>query len=788
MSDGKILKRNIAEISEEWVKLCGANRNLARNVINISDGLKPVQRRTLFYLYNTVPNESTSLIKVAKIQGCVIGEYHPHGDSSVYDAIVRMVQWWKNNIPLLGKQGTFGNQRGDDAGQARYIHAGLTEFAWKCFLSEMKYVNVDMMETYVGDGTMEPEYLPSRYPYMFLNGSIGVGEGLASNIPPYNFKEVLEVTKQLIDNPDKSIYLVPDSPTGCYIVDDGQFNDVCNDINIDSTRSKYRQKAIIEVDDINNIINITNIPLNTSTDDVTKLIVDNRNQWPEVKDIKDSTGEYIVDLKIELKDDVNPQKFIEKLYKKTSLEKGYAINLVMIDNYEPKDFTIKSALLKWIENRRDTVTSYYTNKLVKYMSELRMYEILVFMTDGDNSNESLNIIKNNKKDTAKKLLMQKFNIDSVQAGRIANMRLYQLSLEMHDEYVEKYNEYKKLVEEMKTILSDDKYLDKHIKEELDEGIKLFGSDRKSPIISEEKEKKIPNKDVLLAISRDGFAKKVKMKTPAIGKVGNKNSDYTAIVINERDNLLVFDKAGRVSKIPTHSIPMVDVSEVGISLKRYFTVADDIICMMKDISDKNIKENAYIIFITEHGFSKKTKLDEFNKIKDYKLGINLEEGDKLASVIITSENDTRELITYTNLGRGMKLNPKESVRTYSRNSKGLCLTNLQEGEHFVSADIIDSDNEYLAYITSTGCMKLTETKYLPTVDRKSDMLRLINLDEKEQLVGIISVNKNSTITIYKKSGDPQEIEVKSMEVTTRASKATKIIKLRRGDSVVAYKVK
>lgn len=796
MAKGKIIRRNIAEASEEWNKICGANRNLARNIINVYDGLKPVNRRTLFYFeVNSKMDFSIEaftkmipekLFKVSKITGNVIAEYHPHGDSSVYDAVVRMVQWWKNNHPLLNKEGNFGNQMGDDAGQQRYIHASISPFAKKCFLEDMKYMTIDMTETYTGDDE-EPEVLPSRYPYMFLNGVSGVGQGLASNIPPYNLRELIKITKELMKDPNKPIYIVPDSPTGCYVIDDGQYDDVCNNINLDSTKSKYRCRGIVDIDEINNIITIKSIPFNTTTRGISEVIAKNQNQFPEVKDIKDDTNEYKVSLNIELKPDVNPQKFLDKLYKKTTLEKTYPITLVMIDNYDDRDFTIKSALLRWIEIRRDSVAGLFINQLNDYMEDYHIYEILIFMTNEDNAEKTIEIAKKHRRSELKEAFMKAYKITSLQASKIANMSISAFALGANEEYIAKAKDLKKKIDDVDIKLSDTKYIDEFIIEQLDEGNKLFGHERLSPIISLDK-KNVPNKEVLVAISRDGFAKKVKMKTPSIGKVGTKNMDYTAMKINERDDLLIFDKSGRVSKVPTSAIPMVGVDDVGISLRRYFTVADDIICMMQDISDKKLNENAYVVFITEKGFSKKTNLEEFNKIKDYKLGINLDEGDSLAAIIIISEKDKDEIIVYTNSGKGMKLNPQDSIKEYSRNSKGLCLTKLAEDERFVGADIINPKNEYLAYITSTGCMKMTETKYLPTVERKSGMLNLINLDEGEQLVGILSVNRGSVITIYKKSGEPQEIELSDMTISTRVSKADKIIKLRRGDAVIAYKVK
>lgn len=796
MSKGRTYQRNIADAAEDWNKVCGANRNLARNIINVRDGLKPVNRRTIEYFRVNLKMDfddkafekmiEEKLIKVSKITGNVIGEYHPHGDSSVEDAVVRMGQWWKNNHAPLSKSGNFGNAMGDDAGQQRYIHATISPFAKKCFLEDMKYMNVDMVETYTGD-TEEPEVFPCRYPYMFLNGVSGVGQGMASNIPPYNLRDVINATKELMIDPSKPIYIIPDSPTGCYVIDDGQFDDVCNNINIDSTKSKYRWRGIVEIDEVNNILTVVSIPFNTTTKGISTVIAENQVQFPEVKDIKDETNEYKIYLTIELKADVNPQKFLEKLYKKTTLEKTYPINLVMIDDYDAKDFTIKSALLRWIEIRRDAVAGLFINQLNDYMEEYHIYEILLFMTNADNAERTIDIVKKHRKSELKEALMKAYKITSLQASKIANMSMSAYALGAHEEYLEKATELKKKIDKVDTQLSDVKYIDEFIIEQLDEGDKLFGHPRLSPIISLDK-KNIPNKEVLVAISRDGFAKKVKMKTPSIGKVGTKNMDYTLIKINEREDLLIFDKSGRVSKVPTSAIPMVGVDDVGISLKRYFTVADDIICMMQDISDAKLDDKAHVVFITEKGFSKKTNLGEFNKIKDYKLGINLDDNDSLAAIIILSEKDKDEIIVYTNSGKGMKLDPIDSIKEYSRNSKGLCLTKLSEDERFVGADIIDAKYEYLAYITSTGRMKITETKYLPTVERKSGMLNLINLDEGEQLVGIVSVNRESVITIYKKSGEPQEIELSSMDISTRVSKAEKIIKLRRGDAVIAYKVK
>ena len=495
---GKIYKRDLAEACEDYIKIFGANKNLYRITCSMQDGLKPVHRRFLYTLYKGKGRHN--FIKMAKAAADTTADYHPHGSSSVEDIGAKLASPIANNICLVEGQGNFGSYKNEKAGASRYIECRLSKYALKCFFEDFENSNVDMKLAYTGDDN-EPEVLPARYPNALFNPQLsGIGYGMSSNIPGYNVTEVLEATIKLIKNPKDKILLIPDSPTGADIVDDGQFQKIC-----DEGVGTFTLRGSIEVDEINNILTITSIPLQTTIDAIIRKIVELKDSkvFDEIKDIKDYTkNETGVKTLLYLDPSANPYNTIEKLYKKnTGLKKTYPVVLKMIDDYCAYDYGIKSFLLEWIEYRRDTVRSSYNTKLVKAMENQNINDILLFVTNKDNGDETLKMAKksSNKADFASRL-MKKYSIDSQQANTIAGMHLYEFNKDAHDSYVKRKQ---LLIEEIKILedtLDNDDKIDEIIINQLEEGIKLFGSKRKSKIVKDTDIKDIPDTEHIIGIS------------------------------------------------------------------------------------------------------------------------------------------------------------------------------------------------------------------------------------------------------------------------------------------------
>ena len=332
--------------------------------------------------------------KSAAVTGEVMGKYHPHGDASIYESIVKMCQPWKNHITLLDGHGNFGSIAGDSAAAMRYTEVKMSKFAMDCFFSDFERTNIPTRETYTGDST-EPIYLPSKYPVILFNPSFsGIGFGLASNIPPFNPKEVMDATITLIRDKKAKIRLIPDSPTGCDLSDTGYFDQINK-----TGKGKIMMQATYDIDYQANIVTFTSVPLQVGTKNVIASIVKMKKEGKldEIVDVTDRTANSKVDFSLILKKDVNPDKFVEKLFKKKcGLREGFSCEIQVIDDFAPRLLGVKKILLEWIDYRRDCIHSIYNNYLMKYQTDYHMNLILMKIFNKDNIEKTIKISRNSK--------------------------------------------------------------------------------------------------------------------------------------------------------------------------------------------------------------------------------------------------------------------------------------------------------------------------------------------------------------------------------------------------------
>lgn len=782
-----IYRRDLADACEEYVKIFGANKNLYRIMISMQDGLKPVQRRFLYTLYKG--KGRNQFIKMSKAAADTTASYHPHGSASVEEVGAKMVSTIINNVAPVEGQGNFGSYKNDKAGASRYIECKLSKYAKKCFFEDWEHSNTDMKLAYTGDED-EPEVLPARYPHALFNPQLsGIGFGLASNIPPFNVAEVMEATIKLIKNPKAKIFLVPDSPTGADIVDDGQFEKI-NETGVGT----FTLRGTTEVDEINNTITITSIPLQITIDAIIKNIVELREKkmFDEIKDIKDYTKNKTgVKTIIYLDPTANPYKTIEKLYSKnTGLKKTYPVGLKMIDDYRDFDYGVKSFLLEWIEYRRDTVRSSFNTKLVKAMEQQNINDIMLRIVNSDNSEITIKLAKDSytTEEFAQKL-MKKYKIDSQQASTIANMRTSAFTKGAYEQYKQKKAELIDEISHLEHILDHDEQIDDVIIDQLKEGIKLFGRPRQSAIVSEASDEDIVDSEHIVAISKDGYIKKIGRKEKKVGQVGQTNSQYMAIPINNRDNILIFDSTGMVSRIPISSVPDMNIKDIGILLERYFSVHGNIVSALIEPTEADIRKKGkdlFIVFLTKQGFVKKTLISEFSHINGSTKAIKLPATDELVATEFALDDTSKDLVIYTNLGNGVRRDINE-FNIMKANARGVRQLSLSDGEYCVGCDKIKPDKKYMFYITSSGKAKLTDIKYFPTMKRNIEALSLINLDKNDSLVGIKSVTKNDEVVVYRKNSQPEVIKVSDMPVSTRVAKAEKYVKTPKGDKVISYTI-
>lgn len=779
---------NVADISEDWLKIYGANVNIARMSPQLIDGLKPVAKRALYGMH-TNPNKGLVSRKVLRCMADALA-YHPHGDGSIGDVIYTMGSTWLQNIMYIDPQGNYGNVRGDDAAAPRYTEAKISKAANWIFFSDMKDSNVPMRPSYDGDN-MEPDYLPARIPTILCNPQFsGIGIGLATNIPPFNPGEVCQATIKLIKNPKANIMLIPDSPTGCDIVDTGMFEG----LNKDGDDVTLTMQASYEIDYMSNVITITSLPFHIGSDQVVSAVVNLRKTEKEkdptkgfngLIDIHDNSAEDRVELKFLLKKDVNPDEFIGLLLKKkTNLKKTYPVEIRCIEDLQSRVFGTKELLLEWIDYRRECVRAIYNKKLMEALSEHHMNEVFLFVLNGENLKKTIKIAKESEdKASMEQAFIDAYGITSLQAKTLSNMRTYQYSKKAYEEYKEAKKNLEKDIKDYTAIIEDDNAVDEVIIDQLKFAIKNFCGPRRSQVIKAGKLKeKIPNTKHIIGISKDGYIKKLNIdQSISIGTVGN-TSQVIVTLISNRDNLLIFDSEGRITRVGVSSIPDMDIDDIGVDLTRYFKSKGTPISIINE-SDLD-SDCGDIILVTENGIGKRVKMSEFAKIKDFKESITLTEGDSLIAAIPAGDE---EFIIYTNFGDGIRLRSTD-IKRQSKDAKGLKLITLRSNEKVAGIDFLEKGCDKILYITSSGRLKMTEGRLLPLMNRKDEPLSLIGLDPNEYLIGVGFVSPEDTVVVYRKKGTPVEIPLKNVSVTTRVAKAEKMVKTPSGDMVTGFKVK
>lgn len=768
----QIIRKNLAEECENYIKLFGANKNLYRIIPSMIDGLKPVQRRFLYSLYKG--KGRTQFIKMAKAAADTTAAYHPHGSASVEDVGAKMASPIANNLTTVEGQGNFGSYKSDEAAASRYIECKLSKYALECFFRDFDISNVDMKPTYTGDD-VEPEYLPAKYPHALINPQLsGIGYAFASNIPPFNFKEVLEATITLLKNSDAKILLIPDSPTGAEIVDDGQFERINSE-----GLGTFTLRGKCEVDVQKNIITITSIPLQTTIDDIIRKIVELREKkvFDEIKDIKDYSGEKHVRTLIYLDQNADPYATIEKLYTKgTGLKKTYPVGLKMVDDYRDIDYGVKSFLLDWISYRRDTVRSSFNSKLIATMEEKNINDALLLILAGKNGEETIKLAReSSNKDSFAKALMEKYGINSQQASTISNMRIYAFTKDAYEEYKTKEPLLIQQIKDLEATLDDDEKIDEVIISQLKEGIKMFGSPRKSPIVKEGEEDEIESTDHCVAISEDGFIKKVLLGESNVGKIGEKMSTPTMVIpVNNECSLIIFDVNGRAYRLPVHALPDSLPEENGIPVERYCKGIGAIVATMIQPTKSQLeKHSIYAIFLTKKGVMKAIDANEMaSNFKSMNV-INVTDGDALVGAACSVDRSLNNFIIYTDDGNGLRKELSD-IPIMKPAAQGSRMINLKKNESCVGFNGISSKDKFVLYVTDQGRAKVTEMKYFP-LSKKKEMVALITMDPGERLVCVRGIEPGSLITAYAKTGS-ETIKSGDVPLSTRVAAPKKVFKL------------
>lgn len=796
--DEVIINANAAYEAEKMYKNFSANKNLYRMIPSMIDGFKPGKRRFYYswWTHEGSPNSVNSetfkhrrLRKVQVLAGFCM-EIHPHSDSGVISAAGKDGQTFNNNVMLLEPDGSYGNIKGDDTASARYIDAKFSEFTMDCFFEDFKYYCVPMKLSY-NEATVEPEFLPAKYPVVLFNPQLSsIGNALASNIPSFNVKEVLEATIKLIKDPKAKVLLIPDMPTGADVIDNGEF------VKINETgEGTMMLQASAELDYNNFVIRFTSIPIQITTNSIITKLADLKKSkvFDDIIEISDFTQGGDVDLYIRMKPGTNLDKMLDKLYKKTQLRNSYPVSITVIDDFKDYTWGIKKLLLEWIEYRRDIVTAMLLNKHQITLEQQHTNEILIYIFKKDNLDKAIEIAKSSKtRSEAEERFMKTFKISSVQAKVLADMKLYQFNKDQRQKFIDRAKELEEEVKKIEYYLDSDKNIDEFIISQLEEGIKKYGSPRKSKVvkINNIDEEEIPDIDYLIGISRSGLIKKVPtQKYNNIGPFEQGSGSITVINVNNREDILITTSTGYILRIPVSAVVETEFTNPGIPMAPLFGFTGTVEALMElpNVDVLKDKDNEYsLMIITKQGFSKRVPISEFKKITNPRNIISLEGNDEVVYASFVNNKKVKEVIIFTNKGNGIRIKA-DNIKKYGKGARGLGTILLTDGEYVTGAGIVDPKKDFIFYITSSGNMKLTESEYFPVMERRDMPINLITLSQREELIGVSTVSKKDKIIVYKKLSDPVEINISDIPVKARLSSGEKVCKLGKSDSIVSYKI-
>jgi DNA gyrase subunit A len=779
-----IVDKNISSECKNYMRIFGSNNNIMRHLPGVYDGLKLGERRILYTMYESGYHHNKPFKKVASITGKVL-DYHPHGEIPVNGTIVRMAQPWNNIQCCIEGSGNFGTVGGAPAGASRYIEARLSKYAYYCFFKDFSPHIVDMKLNYSGD-KYEPEYLPSRYPNTLINNTFGVGYGIATSICTYNLKEVIEMTMRLINDPDikdEDCILVPDSPTGASIVDDGMFPHLCK-----TGRGKFRMRGVIDIEEEDNCLVIRNTPLQSFWDKsikkaVFKLLMDGKvNYMTKFSD--DTDGDNMC-YRIYLKPEIDPENIRNLIYEKTPMESSFSVNFKLIEDYAYGDYNIKTVLTTWIDFRRETKRRYFNHKLAKSTERQHILQTLLFILNDDNAEKTMTIFKKslNKKDIIDKL-MKTYKISSLQADVLSELKGYQYSKEAREKYIAEKKEIDKTVDELNKIVRSQKKIDKIILEELQEGIDLFGEERKSAIVKVDNTKLILDTEHIVVFTKKGYVKKLPLDVSNIGFIEKGDLPTHVIVCNNRDDLLIFDELGKVNRLPVHEIRGSVITDTGRKLNEYCNVYVEVKSVMIKPTEENLKDKSeseyFYLLISKNGQIKKTYLSKYKTVKNELICMGLKDDDRLEYVELLKKDE--DILVFTDKGNGLCFNTSE-VKETGRTSLGVKSMEMMNDEHIIGINIRKKKDKFIFVLTEKGNVKKCTLDNLPLMSRNMKPLKLTTISKGDSISCIRSIKGNEVLIIYLQSGDNVELNMKEVPLLTRLSSGKKVIKVPRGDRII-----
>lgn len=779
----------------------------ARALPDVRDGLKPVHRRILYAMQEAGLTVSAKTRKSATVVGDVLGKYHPHGDASVYDAMVKMAQDFSMRYPLIVGQGNFGSIDGDEAAAYRYTEAKMSRLAGE-MLRDIEKDTVEFRPNY--DNTkQEPAILPAAVPNLLLNGTLGIAVGMASNIPPHNLKEVCDAAVHLIDNPDATtddlLQFVqgPDFPTGCVAFNQ---KDLAHAYTTGRGPVVVRGDAeIVEGKKGDYQIVVTSIPYRVNKADLLTKIADlvHDKKLEGIRDIRDESTKDIR-VVIELKNTANAQTVLNYLYKHTQLEETFHYNVVALVDGVPQTLSLKALLEYFIAHRKEVVTRRTKFDLAK--AEDREHILLGLKKALDHIDEIIKLIKKSKDvDEARANLMAKFKFSERQANAILDMRLQKLAGLERKKIEDELKEVQALIEELQALLKSEKKLMGLIKKEIAEVIEKYSDPRRTKIVKREvkllsAEDLVPDEDSVLVLTSGGYIKRTnpseyrKQKRGGVGVVDldTKEEDFVTqfLTASAHSDLLFFSDRGKVYQLKMYELPEGKRATKGKSIMNYISLEQgeqitSILAMPKAIK---ASEGLALFMATKNGTVKKTSADKFKEVRRSGLiAIGLDKGDALISAQFVRKGD--DVVLVTTKGQAIRF-ASDAVREMGRQAGGVRGMKLGSGDSIVGAGVVPkgSKGAELLVLSSTGYGKKTSLSEYKTQGRGGSGIKTMSITPKtKQLVGGAVVLGGGELVAMSKKSQAIRTGLDEIPTLSRATQGVRVMKLREGDSVASFVV-
>ncbi|HGN7821615.1 TPA: DNA gyrase subunit A [Streptococcus pyogenes] len=774
---------------------------VARALPDVRDGLKPVHRRILYGMNELGVTPDKPHKKSARITGDVMGKYHPHGDSSIYEAMVRMAQWWSYRHMLVDGHGNFGSMDGDGAAAQRYTEARMSKIALE-LLRDINKNTVNFQDNYDGS-EREPVVLPARFPNLLVNGATGIAVGMATNIPPHNLAESIDAVKMVMEHPDcttrelMEVIPGPDFPTGALVMgrsgihrayDTGKGSIVLRSRTEIETTQTGRERIVV-----------TEFPYGVNKTKVHEHIVRlaQEKRLEGITAVRDESSREGVRFVIEIRREASATVILNNLFKLTSLQTNFSFNMLAIENGVPKILSLRQIIDNYISHQKEVIIR--RTRFDKDKAEARAHILEGLLIALDHLDEVIAIIRNSETDViAQTELMSRFELSERQSQAILDMRLRRLTGLERDKIQSEYDDLLALIADLSDILAKPERIITIIKEEMDEIKRKYANPRRTElmvgeVLSLEDEDLIEEEDVLITLSNKGYIKRLaqdefraqKRGGRGVQGTGVNNDDFVRELISTstHDTLLFFTNFGRVYRLKAYEIPEYGRTAKGLPIVNLLKLEDGETIQTIINARKEETAGKSFFFTTKQGIVKRTEVSEFNNIRQNGLrALKLKEGDQLINVLLTSGQD--DIIIGTHSGYSVRFN-EASIRNMGRSATGVRGVKLREDDRVVGASRIQ-DNQEVLVITENGFGKRTSATDYPTKGRGGKGIKTANITPKNgQLAGLVTVDGTEDIMVITNKGVIIRTNVANISQTGRATLGVKIMKLDADAKIVTF---